>query len=144
MHTSSRLVALVAVTAAALAGSPAFGADAVVAAIAPASTAASSAVAASYQIALRGALQTAEHYPDSREARQLRPTGTVEVWIDVGRDGELLGSGIREHSASPLLDAQALRSLRTSRLPKPPAELFGTSASQRFVVAVEFLDPSAR
>ena len=93
---------------------------------------------------MRAALQNAEHYPNSREARQLRPTGTVAVWIDVGRDGEVLASGIREHSASPMLDEQALRSVRASRIPKPPAELFGASASQRFVVAVEFLDPSAR
>ena len=144
MHASTRLVALAAITAAALASNPARSADTFVAALVPAATTTSHAVADTYQAELRSALQIAEHYPTSREARQLRPTGTVTVWIDIGRDGTVLASGIRERSASPLLDDQALRSVRTSRIPTPPAELFGASASRRFVATIEFLDPSVR
>ena len=144
MHASTQLVAALVATVAFLASAPARADDTLIAAVSPGPSLAARAVADNYEAALRNALQSAEHYPNSREARQLRPTGTVALWIEVGRDGSVLGTGIQDRSSSPLLDDQALRSARSSRVPMPPAELFGASGSRRFVVAVEFLDPNAR
>jgi TonB family protein len=88
--------------------------------------------------AVRGVLLRSAHYPTSREARQLRPSGTVEVWMEIGRDGQLLGSGIDKRSGSPQLDDEALRAVRRGRYPALSSQTLQGQASQRFIAPITF------
>lgn len=79
-----------------------------------------------------------KRYPTSREARTLRPQGTVKIWLEVDRSGQLLEVGLAESSGAPLLDGEALRSVRVGRFAAFPAGAFDGQASRRFVVAIEY------
>jgi protein TonB len=92
-----------------------------------------------YRGELRGYLSGIKRYPNSREARQLRPTGTVKVWIELDRAGQLIGSGIDSSSGSSLLDSEALRTVRNGRYPTFPAEGFPGQSFHRFIVPIEYL-----
>jgi protein TonB len=92
-----------------------------------------------YRGELRGYLNGIKRYPTSREARQLRPTGTVRVWIELDRAGQLLGAGIDTSSNSMLLDQEALRTVRGGRYPKFPDDAFQGQAFHRFVVPIEYV-----
>jgi protein TonB len=97
-----------------------------------------------YRGALRSYLNGIKRYPNSREARQLRPRGTVRVWLELDRSGALQGAGIDTGSGSLLLDHEALRTVRTGRYPPFPVEAFTGQGSHRFVVSIEFLVDGAR
>lgn len=88
---------------------------------------------------LRSYLNSIKRYPTSREARQLRPEGTVRVWIELDRAGQLLGAGIEGSGGSLLLDNEALRTVRNGRFPPFSADAFAGQASHRFVVPIEYL-----
>ena len=92
---------------------------------------------------LRGYLNGIKRYPNSREARQLRPQGTVRVWIELDRAGKLLGAGIDTGSGSLILDNEALRTVRNGRYPPFPAEGFADQSFHRFIVPIEFLVDSS-
>lgn len=92
-----------------------------------------------YVSELRAYLNSVKRYPTSREARQSRPTGTVRVWLEVDRQGQLLDAGIEQSSESPLLDKEALRTVRTGHFPAFPAEAFAGQAKHRFVIALEYV-----
>jgi len=87
---------------------------------------------------IRSMLNAAKRYPNSREARQLRPQGTVKVWIEVDRTGRLLGSGIEASAGTLLLDNEALRTVRNVVYSAFPAELFVGQASRRFIIPIEY------
>ncbi|MDE2081437.1 MAG: TonB family protein, partial [Burkholderiales bacterium] len=82
-----------------------------------------------------------KRYPSSREARQLRPQGTVKVWLEIDRTGQLLASGVEASAGVLLLDQEALRTVRNGRYPAFPADAFGNQPKHRFVVAMEYLRP---
>ncbi|MDE2147075.1 MAG: TonB family protein, partial [Burkholderiales bacterium] len=82
-----------------------------------------------------------KRYPSSREARQLRPQGTVKLWLEIDRSGQLLESGVESSSGVLLLDQEALRTVRNGRYPAFPAQAFGDEPRHRFVVAMEYLRP---
>ncbi len=86
-------------------------------------------------------VDTIKHYPTSREARQLRPEGTVKVWLEIDRAGQLLDSGVESSSGILLLDHEALRTVRNGRCPPFPADAFVGQGKHRFVVAMEYLRP---
>lgn len=88
---------------------------------------------------LRGYLNGIKRYPSSREARQLRPQGTVRVWVELDRGGQVLGSGVHASSGSPILDGEALRTVRNGRYPPFPADAFAGQTFHRFVVPIEFV-----
>ena len=85
-----------------------------------------------------GTKQTKSRAPNSREARQLRPQGTVKVWIEIDRAGQLLSSGVDTSAGSLLLDNEALRTVRNGRFPPFPAEAFAGQSFHRFVVPIEY------
>lgn len=91
-----------------------------------------------YRAELRALIERAKRYPTSREARQLRPTGTVKVWLELDRVGVLLGAGVEAGSGSPLLDQEALRTVRLGRYPAFPPEAFGGQEHHRFTVSLEY------
>jgi len=88
---------------------------------------------------LRGYLNGIKRYPNSREARQLKPQGTVRVWIELDRAGQVLGAGIHAGSGSLILDNEALRTVRNGRYPAFPADAFNGQSFHRFVVPIEYL-----
>ncbi len=87
---------------------------------------------------IRSMLNAAKRYPNSREARQLRPQGTVRVWVEVDRTGKLLGSGIESSAGTLLLDNEALRTVRNVVYSPFPAELFVGQSSRRFIIPIEY------
>lgn len=96
-----------------------------------------------YRGELRGYLNGIKRYPNSREARQLRPQGTVKVWIEIDRAGQLLGAGIDTGSGSLILDNEALRTVRNGRYPAFPADAFDGQSFHRFIVPIEYRVDSA-
>ena len=87
---------------------------------------------------LRAYLISIKRYPTSREARQLRPQGTVKIWIEIDRTGHLLGAGVEVSAGTLLLDNEALRTVRNGRYPAFPTEAFAGQASRRFVIPIEY------
>ena len=106
---------------------------------APAPPAPSRNVDEGYLGELRGYLNGIKRYPNSREARQLKPQGTVKVWIELDRAGQVLGAGIHTGSGSLILDNEALRTVRNGRYPAFPADSFTGQSFHRFVVPIEYL-----
>lgn len=94
---------------------------------------------ANYVGQLRAYLNSIKRYPNSREARQLRPTGVVKAWLELDRAGQVLDAGIEASAGTALLDNEALRTLRTGRYPAFPAEAFAGEARHRFLVPLEYL-----
>jgi protein TonB len=88
---------------------------------------------------LRGYLNGIKRYPNSREARQLKPQGTVKVWIELDRAGQVLGAGVHAGSGSLILDNEALRTVRNGRYPAFPADAFTGQSFHRFVVPIEYV-----
>jgi protein TonB len=88
---------------------------------------------------LRAYLQGIKRYPSSREARQMRPTGTVRVWLELGRSGNLLDAGIESGSGSMILDQEALRTVRSGQYPPMPQDAYAGKSSHRFVVPLEYV-----
>ncbi len=88
---------------------------------------------------LRAYLNSIKRYPTSREARQLRPQGTVKLKLEIDRSGQLLNATVELGSGSLLLDNEALRTVRNGRFPAIPAEAFAGQASKTFIVPVEYL-----
>lgn len=94
--------------------------------------------AASYEAQLLAYLERIKRYPTSREARLSQPQGVVKLWLEISRNGALIGAGILHSSGSNLLDSEALRTVRTAQLP-PFSELaFGGEASHRFSVSLKY------
>lgn len=94
---------------------------------------------AGYVGQLRAYLNSIKRYPNSREARQLRPTGVVKAWLELDRSGQLLDAGIEASSGTALLDNEALRTLRNGRYPAFPTEAFAGEGRHRFLVPLEYL-----
>jgi protein TonB len=92
---------------------------------------------------LRTYLNGIKRYPTSREARQLRPQGTVRLKLEIDRAGQLLNATVESTSGSLLLDNEALRTVRNGRFPAIPAEAFAGQATRVFIVPVEYLHEGA-
>mgnify|MGYP003340031616 CR=1 FL=1 len=92
-----------------------------------------------YVAELRSYLNGIKRYPTSREARQLRPQGTVKLWLVLDRSGQLQDAGIEASSGSILLDNEALRTVRNGRFPAIPPEAFTGQASRKFIVPIEYI-----
>jgi len=91
-----------------------------------------------YRAELRALIERAKRYPTSREARQLRPTGTVKVWLELDRAGALQGAGVEAGSGSLLLDQEALRTVRLGRYPAFPPEAFAGQERHRFTLSLDY------
>lgn len=60
------------------------------------------------------------------------------MWIDIERNGQLLGVGVETSSGTLLLDNEALRTVRSGRFPAFPADAFGNQTHHRFVLPIEY------
>lgn len=92
-----------------------------------------------YVAELRSYLNGIKRYPTSREARQLRPQGTVKLWLVLDRTGHLQDAGVEASSGSIILDNEALRTVRNGRFPAIPPEAFAGQASRKFIVPIEYI-----
>lgn len=91
-----------------------------------------------YEAQILAYLERVKRYPTSREARLTRPTGTARVWFDLNRKGQLLASGLATSSGSNLLDAEAMRTLRTGNFPPFPETVYPGDEAHRFVAAIKY------
>lgn len=91
-----------------------------------------------YVAALRRYLESIKRYPSSREARQLRPAGTVRLWIELDRRGQLQDAGIETGSGHALLDQEAMRTVRSGRYPEFPPDAWVGTASHRFALSLDY------
>jgi protein TonB len=94
-----------------------------------------------YGAGLRTYVNGIKRYPTSREARQLRPQGTVRLWIVIDRAGELKDSGVETSSGVLMLDNEALRTVRNGHFPAIPADAYAGQATVRFTFAIEYIPP---
>ena len=86
-------------------------------------------------------LHSIKRYPTSRDARQLRPAGTVTLWLEIDRAGQLMDTGVESSSGSMVLDQQALRTVRSGRYPVFPQEAYQGQNQHRFLVQLEYVPP---
>jgi protein TonB len=93
---------------------------------------------AQYEGQILAYLEKIKRYPSSREARLTQPRGTVRLWLELTRTGELIGAGLIVSSGSNLLDSEALRTVRAGRFPAFPQHAFEGEASHRFSVGLKY------
>lgn len=86
-------------------------------------------------------LHSIKRYPTSRDARQLRPAGTVTLWLEIDRTGQLMDTGVEATSGSIVIDQQALRTVRSGRYPVFPQEAYQGQNQHRFLVQLEYVPP---
>lgn len=98
----------------------------------------SQSVEAAYVSRVREHLKNIKRYPTGREASLQRPTGVVEVWFVLDRNGALLDMGIETSSGSMLLDAAARSTVRRGEYPKFPDEVWSGKQQHRFTVQLDF------
>jgi protein TonB len=91
-----------------------------------------------YFASLRNYLANIKRYPTSREARQQRPSGTVQLWLEIGRDGKFRDAGIEQSSTSSILDQAALSTVRQGNYPAFPADAWPGQPSRRFTLSLEY------
>lgn len=96
----------------------------------------------SYVASVRSYLIGIKRYPTGREASIQRPRGKARIWFVLGRDGQLLSSGIAESSDSLLLDRTALATVQRGDFPVFPETAWNGQASHRFTVELEFIPAS--
>jgi protein TonB len=90
-----------------------------------------------FQAALAAHLARFKRYPDAARERRLR--GIVYVAFSLRRDGFLADVSIRKSSGEPVLDQEAIETLKRAQ-PLPPIP-FGLPGRLEIVSPVEFLAP---
>lgn len=91
-----------------------------------------------YEAQLLAYLEQIKRYPSSREARQTRPQGTVKVWLEINRTGQLLDAGVLHSSGSNLLDSEALKTIRGGNYPRMPEDVFVGQHAHRFSASLKY------
>ncbi len=91
-----------------------------------------------YLASLTSYIGSIKRYPSSREARQQRPAGTVQLWVEITRDGKLKDAGIGQSSNSSILDQAALSTVKQGRYNPFPADAWTSQQSHRFTLNIEY------
>ncbi len=91
-----------------------------------------------YVANLRGYLERVKRYPSSREARQQRPAGVVQLWLELTRDGKFKDAGVEQTSNSQILDQAALSTVRQGNYAAFPADAWPGQAVQRFTFSLAY------
>ncbi|TRZ96738.1 MAG: TonB family protein [Rhodocyclaceae bacterium] len=95
-----------------------------------------------YVASVRAYLIGIKRYPTGRDASIQRPRGKARIWFVLGRDGQLLSSGIDASSDSMLLDRTALATVQRGGFPAFPETAWSGQVSHRFTVELEFIPAS--
>ncbi len=99
-------------------------------------------VEASYAESVFTHLSKASRYPTSREASLERPSGTATVWVEVQRNGKVVGHGIEQSSGSPILDNMAIELVTRAKYMALPKDGWPDQPKHRFVVSYKFDGPA--
>jgi len=83
-------------------------------------------------------LEKNKKYPTSRQARESRPEGTVKVYLDLNRLGQVVGYGVLQSSGSNLLDSEAIKVIKFAALPPFPDESFVGEQTHRFIANLKY------
>ncbi len=95
-----------------------------------------------YEAQLRSYLEKIKRYPTIREARLTRPQGAVRVWLEISRNGQVLGVGVMTSSGSNLLDGEALKTLKTGSYPAFPEDAYVGENAHKFSATLNYtLEP---
>ena len=92
----------------------------------------------SYEAIILGVLEKNKRYPTSREARLSHPEGTVKVWLELNRKGDLTNCGISLSSGSNILDGEALKTIKSATFPPFPEKSFPSEESHRFIANLKY------
>jgi TonB family protein len=95
-----------------------------------------------YVNTLHTELDRTKRYPTSREASISHPSGTATVWVDVSRDGRVIGRGVQDSSYSQILDQMATTLVGRASYAAFPADGWTNGSTHRFVVAYRFSQDS--
>jgi protein TonB len=95
-------------------------------------------VSANYEQHVLASLERAKHYPTSREARLTHPEGTVRIWLELDRNGQVMGAGVVDSSGSNLLDSESLHTLRSTSFPPFPKQAYVDQSSHRFIASLKY------
>jgi len=105
---------------------------------APKPDSAAAAAESAYFASVRSYINSVTRYPTSREARSQRPAGTVQVGIELGRDGKLRDVKVEKSAESIILDQAALATVRQGSYPAFPANAWPGQGSRRFSISLEY------
>ena len=83
-------------------------------------------------------LDKASRYPSGREVSLSRPSGTAKVWVDVQRNGKVVGHGLESPSGSKVLDQTAVNLATRAKYAPLPADAWAGEGKHRFVVSYAF------
>ena len=96
----------------------------------------------SYKQSIRAAVEAQKRYPTGREASLDRPEGSVEVWLEVTRNGDVLNSGISKKSNNMLLNRAALSSLQNiKKVEQFPDNTFDGENQKKFIATLNYTAP---
>jgi TonB family protein len=98
-------------------------------------------VSANYEQYVLASLERAKHYPTSREARLRHPEGTVRIWLELDRNGQVTGAGVVDSSGSNLLDSESLHTVRSTSFPAFPQQAYVDQPSHRFIASLKYEIP---
>ncbi len=107
--------------------------------VAPPAAPASAAIESTFVGQLRAYVRGITRYPTSKEARLLRPFGSVEVAFTLTRTGEVNNVSLIKPSGYSVLDQQALSIVRGGSFPKFPDGAWPGAGDHRFTVTVDFV-----
>ena len=96
------------------------------------------ALSVKYETYVLSYLEKNKRYPTSREARQSRPEGIVKIYLDLNRQGLVIGYGVLQSSGSNLLDAEAIKTVKYGSFPAFPENTFSGQDSHRFVANLKY------
>lgn len=108
---------------------------------APQASAANAGAEESYVGQLRAYYRSISKYPTSKEARTMKPHGSVVVRFTLTRDGEVRDVQIERPSPVMVLNQQALSTVRGGNPPRMPAQAWGNTSEHVFTVTLDY-EPS--
>jgi periplasmic protein TonB len=90
---------------------------------------------------LRAYITSITRYPNSNDARLMKPSGSVIVDFTLSRGGAISNVAVEHSSGSQILDRQALLVVRGGTYPGLPSEAWAAETTHNFVVTVKFDAP---
>jgi protein TonB len=96
----------------------------------------------SYVSATRAYYQTISKYPVAKEARLLKPQGSVVVRFTLTRTGEVRDVVVERSSGNQILDRQALSTVKSGRPPPFPEQAWASAPEHVFTVTLDYEPPA--
>ncbi len=91
---------------------------------------------------LRGYFRSVNKYPNNKEARQMKPQGSVVVRFTVTRSGEVRDVALEQPSPVLALNQQAMSVVRNGTPPRMPDGAYPNASEHVFTVTLEYEPPA--